>query len=112
MDSTNGMLFDYLRQHKGTGYSTRDRILKSLSAYWLPFAGEWAGKDEEELKSLARSSINQLELHIQYLRENFGLPQPMLAYLPRERDNSVQAESESEEIIDYSAQQEDFLKYF
>lgn len=118
LSSDNGMLFSYLIKHKKAVYSARDRVLKSISAYWLPFAAEWANKDEKELRTLALSSINQLELHIQYIRESFDLPQPQLAYLPRGDGNSSQSESELEpsaqleEEIDYSAQDSEFLSNF
>lgn len=120
LSSDNGMLFSYLIKHKKAVYSARDRVLKSISAYWLPFAAEWANKDEKELRTLALSSINQLELQIQYIRESFDLPQPQLAYFPREDGNSPESESQSEpepsaqleSEIDYSAQDSEFLSNF
>ncbi len=93
LSSINGRLLAFLREHKRAGYSTRERILKSLSAYWSPFAAKWAGEDEEEVKSLALSSINQLELQIQYIRDSFDLPQPQLGCLARQSSSNVVLES-------------------
>jgi len=112
-ESVNGMLFLYLRKENKTEYSTKEKILKSVSAYWLPFAAEWAEKDEKEVRSLALSSINQLQLHIQHIRETFDLPQPQWAYPSTENVNvesvsKEQSQEVLEEEIDYSSEDAEF----
>ena len=75
--SFNGILLSYLNQFKTTTFAKKEKILKAISAYWLPFACQWAGYEEGQVRQLALSSINQLQWHIQYLREAFNLPEPV-----------------------------------
>lgn len=112
INSINGILFRYLGEQKKTGYTTKQRILKAVSAFWMPFAAEWVKKDECEQRNIALSSIYQLESHIQYIREQFDIPQPQIAYVPTENSDLVQEESEvelsPEEEADSSIQDDEF----
>lgn len=127
LHTLNGILFDYLRQYRRAGFSTKERILKAVSAYWLPMAVDWAGKDEDEVKKLAYSSVYQLQLQIHHLQQVFNLSdsvriinspsQSVINGTESNRPERVESEVDSEpspefeERIDF-AEDEDFLKHF
>ena len=72
-DSKYGMLLSYINEDSAQ-LTRRERILNALAAFWLPFAYHHQVEiSAEELQRLARSSIYQLQLHIQYLRDMFEL---------------------------------------
>ena len=72
-DSKYGVLLGYINEDSAE-LTRRERVLNALAAFWLPFAYHYRGEiSAEELQRLARSSIYQLQLHIQYLRDTFEL---------------------------------------
>ena len=108
-------------------FEKKVKVIQAVSAYWLPFACEWAGHEKEEVKRLALSSINKLQLHIQHLREVFDLPSPesssahpnqetgflapMSNRSPKEKivERTEECSSALEERTDYSDEEESFL---
>jgi hypothetical protein len=56
-----------------TELSRSEFVLSALEAYWNAFAMEWGGKPKPSVRKAAFNCIYRLELHIQYLREYFGL---------------------------------------
>ncbi|MDV2994918.1 MAG: hypothetical protein N4J56_004572 [Chroococcidiopsis sp. SAG 2025] len=72
-DSKYGMLLAYINEDSAE-LTRRERVLNALAAFWLPFAYHYQGEiSPEELQRLARSSVYQLQLHVQYLRDTFEL---------------------------------------
>jgi len=72
-DSKYGVLLAYINEDSAQ-LTRRERVLNALAAFWLPFAYHHQGEiSAEELQRLARSSIYQLQLHVQYLRDTFEL---------------------------------------
>ncbi|AFY89356.1 hypothetical protein [Chroococcidiopsis thermalis] len=72
-DSKYGVLLSYINEDSAQ-LTRRERVLNALAAFWLPFAYHHQGEiSVEELQRLARSSIYQLQLHVQYLRDTFEL---------------------------------------
>lgn len=72
-DSKYGVLLSYINEDSAE-LTRRERVLNALAAFWLPFAYHHQGEiSAEELQRLARSSIYQLQLHVQYLRDTFEL---------------------------------------
>ena len=132
-NSENGILFRYLRQFNHCSPFTKEKILKAVSAFWLPLAMEWEGKDREAVRKYLVSAKYELEAQIRFLYESldFPLPNPSSSFYPpvyqalqpatgnspsQQKDqNSSLCEDdedyEAEPIIDPSAE-EDFLKNF
>ncbi len=126
-ESLEATLVLYLNNFSEKMFDKKVKVMQAVSAYWLPFAGQWAGYEEEKVRQLALSSINKLQLHIQYLREAFELPEPVRAgYAPTQlRDGlepisnqSVRAKiveprspssSDFERRTDFSDEEESFL---
>jgi len=108
INSTNGMLLLYLRKYRKAASSTGDKILKAISAYWLPFATQWAGDDD--VKPVALASIKELESQIQYIRESFDLPQQQLVNSTQETEQIPQQVREQE--FDYFSEDSEFSTNF
>ena len=85
--SKYSILLTYINQNE-VNLTRRDRILQPMSAFWLPFAYQQATDlCLEELQQIARSSIYQLKLHIQYLEDSFGLNTLPISLEPTQADN-------------------------
>jgi hypothetical protein len=75
-ESPDAVLLDFLRNERQGSYSHKEMLLWALRAYWMPFAQQQSarsGQSEAQLRHIALSSIYQLEKHIDYIRETFGL---------------------------------------
>lgn len=121
-DSETGILLRYLRDCPDlSGLSTKEKILQALKAYWFPLAVNSISEDQDEIRNVALSSVNQLYLQIQYLQNVFKLTQTIgiVDYGARRKQVSInqvesineKLEDQLEEVVDSSAE-EDFLKYF
>ena len=132
-NSENGILFRYLRQFNHCSPSTKEKILKAVSAFWLPLAMEWEGKDREVVRKYLVSAKYELEAQIRFLYESLDFPllnpspsfySPVYPVPQTATDNSSlhqkgensdsweeDEDYETESIIDHSAE-EDFLKNF
>ncbi|MDZ4870704.1 MAG: hypothetical protein CLLPBCKN_000092 [Chroococcidiopsis cubana SAG 39.79] len=90
-DSKYGVLLSYINEDSAE-LTRRERVLNALAAFWLPFAYHHQGEiSVEELQRLARSSIYQLQLHVQYLRDTFELSNtepPVYAFAKSVRNSS------------------------
>ena len=85
--SKYGILLTYINKDE-INLTRCDRILQPMSAFWLPFAYQQATDlCLEELQQIARSSIYQLKLHIQYLEDSFGLNTLPISLEPTQPDN-------------------------
>ncbi|MEG3437858.1 hypothetical protein V0288_12090 [Pannus brasiliensis CCIBt3594] len=72
-ESRHGILVSYLKEDEG-GLTRHQRVLQPIAAFWLPFAYQaMTDSSSAQIRQIARSSIYQLKLHIQYLEESFGL---------------------------------------
>ncbi len=73
--SPDAVLLDFIRNERHGAYSHKEMLLWAFRAYWMPFAQQQAGmiQSEAELRQIALRSIYQLEKHIEYIRETFGL---------------------------------------
>jgi hypothetical protein len=78
--SPDAVLLDFIRNERHGAYSHKEMLLWAFRAYWMPFAQQQAGaiKSETQLRQIALRSIYQLEKHIEYIGETFGL-EPMEA---------------------------------
>jgi hypothetical protein len=75
-ESPDAVLLDFLRNERQGSYSHKEMLLWALRAYWMPFAQQQYARStqsETQLRHIALSSIYQLEKHIDYIRETFGL---------------------------------------
>jgi hypothetical protein len=72
-ESPDAVLLDFLRNERQGSYSHKEMLLWALRAYWMPFAQQQSARSETQLRHIALSSIYQLEKHIDYIREAFGL---------------------------------------
>ncbi|MBW4617730.1 MAG: hypothetical protein KME21_31975 [Desmonostoc vinosum HA7617-LM4] len=71
--SLDSILTDFLRS-KNAVITEKEKVLNATRAYWLPFALKDRGEySDEQLKHYARTAIYKLQMHINYLAENFGL---------------------------------------
>jgi hypothetical protein len=87
--SKYGILLTYINQDE-INLTRSDRILQPMSAFWLPFAYQRATDlCLEELQQIARSSIYQLKLHIQYLEDSFGLNTLPISLEPTQADYPI-----------------------
>jgi hypothetical protein len=108
-DSKYGVLLSYINEDSAQ-LTRRERVLNALAAFWLPFAYHHQGETSpEELQRLARSSIYQLQLHIQYLRDTFELSNTeLLAYAlntkPARNSSHSVAENYEEEEDDWETE--------
>lgn len=89
----DGVLLAYLQTDDPTSIPHRQRVIQALTAFWLPTAAEH-GKTvpEERIRAFARDSIEQIELHVQYLSRSFGLEMP-----PRHHERVYPVEERVEE---------------
>ena len=72
-DTVEGRLVDYLRNSKML--NLREAVIRALKAYYLP----WVYEDEvskEEVKVLARNTIDELEFRIFQIRRHFLAGEP------------------------------------
>jgi len=60
-----------IRFCRASAISTLELIRRALIAFYLPFAKQWEGVPEAELKRLALSSIHELELQTLQLKRAF-----------------------------------------
>jgi len=60
-----------IRFCRASAISTLELIRRALIAFYLPFAKQWEGLPEAELKRLALSSIHELELQTLQLKRAF-----------------------------------------
>ncbi|MGF1500078.1 MAG: hypothetical protein ACFB8W_25095, partial [Elainellaceae cyanobacterium] len=84
--SRDGIVFHWLVHTVKDG---KEKVAAAAHAYWMPFVFRDSGfYTEAELRGLAQQSIWELEEHIQYIRESFGLtlPVPPAAALPNPED--------------------------
>ena len=106
--SINGIVLSYLQKCQKEDWSRNEKIMQSILAFWLPFAAaEVTDKEEEEIKTLALSSINRLQCHIQYLREFFKIAQPT-GYFNYVNDFSVAQSSPVKVELDELSERSDF----
>lgn len=76
MTGRYALLTEYYNSlNQETGLSRGEFVFTAVEAYWKAWAMEWKGKPEPLVRKAALNSIYRLELHIQYLREYFGLKQ-------------------------------------
>ena len=75
-NSENGILFRYLRKFNHSCPSTKEKILKAVSAFWLPLAMEWEGEDRETVRKYLVSAKYELEAQIRFLYESLDFPNP------------------------------------
>jgi hypothetical protein len=75
IDSPDAVLLDFIRNERHGAYSHKEMLLWAFRAYWMPFAQQQAGtiQSETQLRQIALRSIYQLEKHIEYIGETFGL---------------------------------------
>ena len=73
--SPDAVLLDFIRNERHGAYSHKEMLLWAFRAYWMPFAQQQAGaiKSEIQLRQIALRSIYQLEKHVEYIGETFGL---------------------------------------
>ncbi|MGF1499283.1 MAG: hypothetical protein ACFB8W_21020 [Elainellaceae cyanobacterium] len=73
--SRDGIVFHWLVHTTKGG---KEKTAAAAHAYWMPFVFRDSGfYTEAELRGLAQQSIWELEEHIQYIRESFGLTLPV-----------------------------------
>ena len=75
-DSTDAVLFEYLREEQNRVYSHKEMVLSALRAYWLPIACEHYRQlrtdfTDRELKRLARNAIFHLRERADMLLHHF-----------------------------------------
>ena len=90
-------------------------------------AADWAGKNEDEVKKLAYSSVYQLQLHIHYLHQVFDLADSfsLINYPNHSLGNgtkskkleTVASDEDCEPMLEFEnrvdfAEDEDFLQHF
>ena len=89
--SKHGILLTYLKEDEAE-FSLKERMLNPLVAFWLPFAyQQCTNVSEQELQQLARSSIYQLKLHIQYLEDSFGLNESQILMNQQANPNQMKS---------------------
>lgn len=78
VDSPTGVLFQYLiKNERARSREGKHKGIDAMSAFWKPFAyQEQENSSEEELKAIARESIEQLNRQLTLICDTFGLEPP------------------------------------
>jgi sulfite reductase alpha subunit-like flavoprotein len=81
VDSPTGVLFQYLiKNERARSREGKHKGIDAMSAFWKPFAyQEQENLSEEELKAIARESIEQLNRQMTLICDTFGLEPPTAA---------------------------------
>ena len=69
-------LVEYLNDsNEDLPYPKTEMFLQAIAAFWYPFALQWRGRSEEEIKTAVIFAIKSLELHIALLKDHFKIVQ-------------------------------------
>jgi len=69
-------LVEYLNDsNEDLPYPKTEMLLQAIAAFWYPFALQWRGRSEEEIKTAVIFAIKSLELHIALLKDHFKIVQ-------------------------------------
>jgi hypothetical protein len=81
VDSPTGVLFQYLiKNERARSREGKHKGIDAMSAFWKPFAyQEQENLSVEELKAIARESIEQLNRQMTLICDTFGLESPTAA---------------------------------
>lgn len=81
VDSPTGVLFQYLiKNERARSREGKHKGIDAMSAFWKPFAYQEQEKlNDEELKAIARESVEQLSRQMTLICEAFGLEPPTAA---------------------------------
>lgn len=81
VDSPTGVLFQYLiKNERARSREGKHKGIDAMSAFWKPFAyQEQENLSEEELKAIARESVEQLNRQMTLICDTFGLEPPTTA---------------------------------
>lgn len=72
------ILVQFLKNKKG-GITEKDKVFGAATAYWRPFAYRTEQKcSPTELKQYALTAMYQLQQHINYIAQSFGLEESLL----------------------------------
>jgi hypothetical protein len=78
VDSPTGVLFQYLiKNERARSREGKHKGIDAMSAFWKPFAyQEQENLTEEEIKAIARESVEQLNRQMTLICDTFGLEPP------------------------------------